>query len=40
MALQRWLQNGRELLLGANKLGPPQVGHGTVGGVEVESLMA
>ncbi len=41
MSLQRTLQNGREGLLGANKLGPPQVGHETVGGVlgAVFSLM-
>ena len=31
MFLQRTLQNGREALLGAYRLGPPQVGHLTVG---------
>ena len=41
MSLQRTLQNGREGLLGANRLGPPQVGHATVVGVlgAVFSLM-
>lgn len=39
MFLQRWLQKGRHALEGAKRLGPLQVGHCTVGGVEVRSLM-
>ena len=39
MFLQRWLQNGRQALVGAKRLGPPQVGHLTVGGGEEGALL-